>query len=196
MKWAATSTVIEVPAATTRGAIVPTARGARLGTVTSKCWTASSPPGSRAVTATVARPAPTPVTVSVPPSIATATRVVSEEVAAYCSSCPSGSANRLTRSTTTTLSTATSRSAITPTRLGARFGTFTAKDCSAHSPCGSRAVAVTVALPTATAATVTVPPATATHAVISLEDTAPYTSASPSGSLKWGAISTVTVSPT
>ena len=116
--------------------------------------------------------------------MATTTRVMSDEVAEYSNSSPSGSVKRFATSTTTTLSTFTSRSAILPTRLGARFGTVTAKLRSAHSPCGSCAVTVTVVLPTATAATVSVLPDTATVAVAALAETAAYSSSSPSGSAK------------
>ena len=67
MKAPDTSTVrISSTASSTTGK-VPTAAGARLGTVTAKpCW-ALKPPPSVAVTVTVAEPALTPTTVTVLP---------------------------------------------------------------------------------------------------------------------------------
>ena len=66
MKYCPRLTVAVLPACTVCAGMLPLGCGARLGTVTRKLCVAVSPPGSRAVTVTVAVPALTPVTVSVP----------------------------------------------------------------------------------------------------------------------------------
>ena len=86
---------------------------------------------------------------------------------------------------------------IVPTACGARPGrsTVTVTICEADRPPGSRAVTVKVELPAATAPMVIVLPDTETAATAGFDDVAAYSSASPSGSLKYDAAFTVAVSP-
>lgn len=82
-----------------------------------------------------------------------------------------------------------------PLASGARLGTVTSKLWSADAPCGSVAVAVTVAVPALAAVIVTVLPDHVTLATVDADDEAEYVSASPSGSLKYCERSTVASSP-
>ena len=84
---------------------MPTAPGARFGTVTAKLCSAARPPESRAVTVTAVFPTAVPVTVTVLSDTATVARVVSDEIAEYSSSSPSGSAKYAAASITRVLST-------------------------------------------------------------------------------------------
>ena len=79
--------------ATVSASIVPSGTGSWLAgtTVTSNVWVAESPPGSVAVTVTVALPAATPATVTSAPETLTVANASSEEAALYVSSSPSGS---------------------------------------------------------------------------------------------------------
>ena len=78
---------------------------------------------------------------------------------------------------------------------GARFGTVAWKACWADSPPGSLAVTVMVAVPPETPVIVRLAPDTATVATSGSDDSAAYVSASPSGSLKCPARSSVTEAP-
>ena len=147
--------------------------GARFGTVTAKLCRAERPPPSVAVTVTSAVPDATPATVKTLPDTATLTRVVSDDAAPNSRSSPSGSEKCPATSTSDTPPTATSRSPISPTASGARFGTVTAKLCWAERPPPSVAVTVTSAAPDATPATVKTPPDTATDTIAMSELAAP-----------------------
>ena len=196
-KNGATASAVTLSTSSTRSSIESTAAGARFGTVTANPCATSNPPGSRAVTVTVVLPTAIPVTVTVlAADIATVARVVSDETAAYASSWPSGSAKYAAASSTSRLSTNTSLSGIVSATAGARFGIVTTNSCSAVSPSVSAAVTVTVAAPTATPVTTTTPPATATTARVVSDETATYTSESPSGSVKCAATSISIPSPT
>ena len=83
VKFETTSTVKVSPAVTEISEIVPIAVGAWFGTVTvtSKLCDASRPPGSVAVTVTVAMPSATPVTVTAEPETLAVARPVSDDVA-------------------------------------------------------------------------------------------------------------------
>ena len=105
VKYSETSSATTLSTCTSMSAIMPTAPGARFGTVTPKLCSADSPPGSTAVTVTVALPTARPVTVTMLCATVTATRVVSDADAEYSSASPSGSAKYPATSTTTTLST-------------------------------------------------------------------------------------------
>ena len=107
------------------------------------------------------------------PDTVTVTRVVSDETAARSRSSPSGSAKYAATSSSATLSTLISRSPISPTASGARFGTVTAKLCWADRPPPSMAVTVTAAAPAATPAMVRTLPDTVTDAVVTSELVAP-----------------------
>ena len=196
VKNTATSSVTTLSTSISRSAITPATSGGRFGTVTSKLCSANRPPGSCAVTVTVAFPFATPDTVTVLPDTETPTRAVSDDVAAYSSASRSGSTKYPDPSNATTLSTCTSRSAITPTASGARFRTVTRKLRSADSPSGSRAVTVTMALPTATPVAVTRLPETVTVTGVVSDAAAEYSSSSPSGSAKLDAASTTTTPST
>ena len=121
--------------------------------------------------------------------MATTTRVMSDEAARYSSESRSGSMKYGTTSTVRTLSTSSSRSSIMLTASGARFGTVTAKLCSAARPPGSRTVTVTIVLPTAIPVTVTALSDTATVARVVSDEVAEYSRSSPSGSVKYVAAS-------
>ena len=84
---------------------------------------------------------------------------------------------------------------ISPRASGARLGTVAVKDWVAERPPGSVAVTVMVAAPRARAATVTVFPAAAAVATPVSEAAAEYARLSPSGSPKYGVMSSQTVSP-
>ena len=76
------------------------------------------------------------------------------------------------------------RPSIEPSATGARLGTVTVNSCVAVRPSVSVAVTDTVAVPFATAVTVSASPDTATPATSVADDSAAYTSPSPSGSRK------------
>ena len=171
-KYGATSSANMLSTSSSRSPIVPIASGARFGTVTAKLCPASRPPGSRTVTVTVVVPTPVPVTPSMPSDTATVARVVSDEVAVYSRSSPSGSAKYAAASTTRVSSTWTSPSAIVSATTGARFGTVTAKLCVAARPSGSVAVAVTVVSPLASPVTVSTLPDNIGAAVAGAAETA------------------------
>ena len=73
------------PTFTVSRGMVPTARGGLFGTVTEKLWVAVSPPGSVAVTVTVAVPRATPSTFTRLPLTATVATLASEVSAVYVS---------------------------------------------------------------------------------------------------------------
>ena len=141
------------------------------------------------MTRIVALPPATPVTVTTLPDTSAVARVGSDEVAAWSSASPSGSEKWSSISTSNDLPASTARSLIVPTATGAWFGTVTEKLCATSSPPGSRAVTVTVVLPTAIPVTVTILPDTAAVARVVSDETAVYVSVSPSGSAKYTAAS-------
>ena len=144
---------------------------------------------STAVTVTVAAPTAIPCTVTTPPATPTTTRAESDEMAAYSSESPSGSAKWAATSISVPSPTNTLRSSIAPTVAGARFGTVTPKSCAADRPQGSRAVTVTVRLPLARPPRVSVLPDKATATRVASDEAAEYWSESRSGSAKYGATS-------
>ena len=90
-KWSARSTTTVSPTCTLWSPIRPVTTGGRFGTATSNACSAVNPPGSAAVTVTVAAPEATPVTVSTLPDISTVARVASDDAAEYSSESLSGS---------------------------------------------------------------------------------------------------------
>ena len=176
---------------TSRAAIESTATGGRLGTVTSKLCVAVRPPASVAVTVTTTVPFATATTVTAVPSTETATRFGSDASAEYRSGCPSGSAKCPPTSITAESPTISSRSSIVPTAVGGRSGTMTWKVCRASRPVGSDATTVTTAVPGETAVIVSVLPRSWTVAMSGSEMNASKSSASPLGSRKHRATSTV-----
>ena len=88
MKLPDTLTVAVSPPATVRGAIVPTARGARFGTVTFATAVAWRPPGSRAVIVIEALPGDTAVTVTELPAADAVATDGFDDVAEYESTSP------------------------------------------------------------------------------------------------------------
>ena len=84
MKAAETSTIASAPTATFWSGIVSAASGARFAavTVTMKVCVALRPPGSVAVTVTVALPGATPVTLTTPPETLTVATPVALDAAA------------------------------------------------------------------------------------------------------------------
>ena len=147
--------------------------GPRFGTVTSKDCSAVSPPGSRAVTVTVASPfAAATIRTESPFASARATSG-SDDAAASASGSPSGSLKWAATPIVTESPTSSRRSSIAPTAAGPRFGTETSNICRADRPPGSVAVTVTVAVPRDIARTVTTLPATAAATTPASEDAAP-----------------------
>ena len=135
-------------------------------TVTAIDCVALRPPGSRAVTVTVAVPAATGASVAVLPETETLTMLVRLERAVYVSRSPSGSVKYRATFTDAALPPTVSVCAgIEPMARGGWLvppssSTVTAMVCVALAPSGSRAVTVTVAVPAVTGASVTVLPDT------------------------------------
>ena len=129
---------------------------------TARSCVADRPPGSVAVTVTVALPAATPTTTTVASDAVTVTTAMSELAAVYVSASPSGSLKFSATCTVTSPPWSKVSSPSEPTATGGWLpaSTVTLIDCVAVAPSGSRAVTVTVALPAATPVIVTVLPAT------------------------------------
>ena len=193
-KWGRMSSVSERPGGINCSGMVAVAIGARFTTVTWKLCAAARPPVSLAVTVMVASPRPPARTVSVPPetvAVATPGSVVS---ATYSSASSSGSLkcrDRLTGAVSFLWRACAGMGSLT---TGARFGTVTWKLCRAARPSVSMAMTVTSVSPCPSALTVRMPPETATATTPPWEASAPYVSGSPSGSLKYGASSSVSAS--
>ena len=113
---------MESPTSIRGSSMVPTASGPRLGTLASNACRADRPPGSVAVTATVAVPRETPRTVTPPPPTAAATMPGSADVAVKFSGSPSGSLKYPATFTVMESPNATCWSGIAPTGCGGWFG--------------------------------------------------------------------------
>ena len=106
--------------------MLPLVCGPRLGTVTSNLCVAVSPPGSRAVTVTVAVPPLTPVTVSVPEETDTLATPEGDDDAENVSGSPSGSVKYCPRfATVAVLPARTVSGRMLPLVCGPRLGTVT-----------------------------------------------------------------------
>ena len=152
--------------------MLPLATGVRLGTVTARFCVAEAPCGSFAVTVTVAVPALTAVTVSVPEETDTLATPDADDDAENVRASSSGSVKYGEMSTVAVLSACTVCAGMLPLASGARLGTVTRKPCVANAPPGSVAVTVTVTMPALTAATVTALPETDTVATPGSDDEA------------------------
>ena len=126
--------------------------------MTRKLCATARPSGSLAVTVTVASPCPTAVIASVPCAADTssATTPLPDAWAPQVSSSPSGSVKNRARASVSASFLNSVRAGIVSATSGGRFGTVTAKRCSADSPSSSVAVTVTSASPLASADTTTV----------------------------------------
>ena len=196
LKKFARATTPDSPTARLRPLIVAVATGGRLGTVIVKACATLSPAESLAVTVALALPLARADTTSVLPATAARATPASETVAENSRSSPSGSAKWVARSTVSARPTSISRSGGGSRATGAWFGTSIVELCETLSPAGSLAVTVTVALPLARAATTSAPPDTDALATLVSETVAACSSASPSGSAKKAARSTVSARPT
>ena len=152
--------------------------------MTVKLCSAERPPGSVAVTVTVAVPWLTAATVRVAPDTDTVATPSSEEVAEWERSSPSGSPKCPESSTSAVSPTWASASGIGSETSGARFGTVTLNIVRLTRPSGSVAVTVTVVIPWLTAATVREVPDAEAVATLLKDDPTSYARSSPSGSLK------------
>ena len=94
-------------------------------TVKDTVVSANNPPGSVAVTVSVAEPATQLDAYTMSPATATVATVVFELEAVYVKESPSGSLKYGDTSTVAASPTRTVRAGIVPTRCGARFGTMT-----------------------------------------------------------------------
>ena len=150
------------PTSRVAAGISPRASGARLGTVAVKYCVAVRPPGSVAVTAMVAAPRATAVTVTVFPAAATVATPVSEAAAEYARLSPSGSPKYGVMSSETVSPASMVSAGIWPRDSGARLATVAWKDCVAVRPPGSVAVTAMVAAARARASRVIAPPVAAT----------------------------------
>ena len=148
-----------------------------------------------AVTLAVAAPFPSARSVTVAPAAERTVTAESEEAPANRSESPSGSAKYAIMPNRTESPRKSSWSAMESETTGDRFGTMTSKVCETERPAGSVATTVALVLPEATASIATVPPETDTVATEAAEEVASKVSASPSGSLKYGARPNVTESP-
>ena len=178
-----------------RAGKVPTATGARLGTVTVNVCVAASPSASMAVIVNVAFPLWVASITRVAPERESVTATVSEAAAAKPRGSPSGSLKWGETSSSTVSPTWTIRSGMEPTGTGGWLRTVKSNSCVAFRPSTSIAVTVTAAPPLATATTVMIVPATETPATAPSETDARNARGSPSGSLKCGARSSSTASP-
>ena len=115
------------PTSTVCSGTEPTAAGARFGTVTTKLCAAVMPPGSTAVTVTVATPFARAATVTMDPATDADATPVSETDTSYTTDWPSGSSKCGATSTVADCPADSSREAISPTASGGRLGTVTAK---------------------------------------------------------------------
>ena len=170
--------------------------GARFATVTPTVIETDAPPGSVAVTASVAAPAPTATTARVSADTEADATAPSETSTAKPSVSPSGSLKWSDRSMKTESDGTSSRAGMESATTGGRFGTATTKFCVAESPPGSRAVTVISLVPRPMAASVSVPPETVAVATAGSWVSTAKESASPSGSLKCAERSIAAVSPT
>ena len=200
LKYEATSSVSVRPASILRAGIEPDGTGARLGgsTVTRTRCVALRPPGSVPVTVTVAVSGATPIMVRMLPDIDTETTAGAAVAAPYVSTSPSGSLKYGATSSVSVRPRLKFRAGIEPEGAGARLGVSTATPtrCVALRPPGSVAVTVTVAVPSATPLSVSALPDTLADTTAAFDVVAAYPSASPSGSLKYEARSSVAVRPT
>ena len=188
LKYRATSRLAVCPGLRLWAGIEPDGAGARLAcTVTPTRCVALRPPGSVAVTITVAVPFATPVSVSVLPDTLADTTPAFDVAAAYPSASPSGSLKYEATSSVAVRPGLRLWAGIESDGAGARLGvsTVTAMRCVALRPPGSVAVTVTVAVPSATPVSVSVLPDTPTDTMPAFDVAAAYLSASPSGSLKY-----------
>ena len=199
LKYEATSSVAVLPTSTLRAGIEPAGAGARLDfTVTSALCVPVRPPGSVAVTVTVAVPSATATMVRLLPDIDTETTPTFDEVAAYRSASPSESLKYEAMSSVTVRPTLRLSTGSEPTGAGALLGvcTVTPTVCVALRPSGSVAVTTAVAAPSSTPTRVRLLPDIDTETTLGYAVVTPYRSASPSGSLKYDAMSSVTGRPT
>ena len=129
-------------------------------TVTANAWVTERPPGSVAVTPTMAAPGATPTTVTVEPSTDTVATVVSSLSTVKASSSPSGSLKLPDTSRVRVSPTAMVACGISSTTTGGLFTptTLTVAVWVADSPPGSVAVSVIVVSPSAKATTVIIVP--------------------------------------
>ena len=94
------------------------------------------PPGSRAVTVTIALPRASATTRTVSSTAAALTTAGSEDAASYTSGSPSGSVKYSDGSTRTVSPAVSVRAEIGPAASGARFGTVTSNRSAAARPSG------------------------------------------------------------
>ena len=179
----------------------PDAAGGRLPaeTVAVKDCEALRPPGSVAVTVTVAAPAATPVSVTRAPATDAVTTLGADDDTANVNGSSSGSTNDCETSTTYVPSTPSGTSASAPDALGRQLAAEILMNPHHHvplRPAGSVAVTTTDALPAPTAVSVTWVPATNAVNNAGVPDLTDHVNGSPSGSTNHGETSTTSVSPT
>ena len=138
LKYEATPKPTPEPTDNSWPGIVPTATGARLGdvsgTVTVKLCSAVKPPGSRAVTVTVAVPAPTADNVRLSPEAEARATPASELAAEYPSVSPSGSLKYDATPKAMPLPADISSSGIVPTATGVWLGALATELWTAGTP--------------------------------------------------------------
>ena len=120
-----------------------------------------------------------------------ATTPLSDASALQVSASSSGSVKNRVRASVSASSLKSVRAGIVSDTSGGRFGTVTAKRCSAVSPSSSVAVTVTSTSPLASAVTTTALPVTSADTNALSDTAAAYESESPSGSVKKGETSNV-----